>query len=307
MTLPYDGIPIIAIPMEKGGSGKTTIAINLALSLAEDHTISPDKDVAAMDFDDQQNFSAAFLRMQVPSSNLKVVPQHPDFEPDNPEDAEWGGYSYSMDIYYDREIVPYDSECHEKIKIVPSDGMMKTTHSNRAKEAELNNPDIYKVLTENTYRFFDSGLGSEYKAVIIDIPPGVTLVTSPLLKTCTHVVIPVPPEPDPYDGFIKLLNELDELNRSGDRKFPVQVAAVVPNMVDSRASIHKAYLDRIYKINNSINSMAYGKVSDPISRLVDFQYQRLPFTDEHTDRILTGKAADQWDSVYQFIKKNIWG
>ena len=113
---------VVVVANAKGGVGKTTLAINLAIRAAcgEIPEVDPSKNILICDMDAQQNTSQTLLQMEKAGANDYLLPPlHPDYNPE--EDFDWDGRCSSTDIYYDRDVVPYPT-VFSRLDVLPANG-----------------------------------------------------------------------------------------------------------------------------------------------------------------------------------------
>lgn len=105
-------------------------------------------------------------------------------------------------------------------------------------------------------------------------------------------------------GFENLLTEIEELNQSGERETPINIAAIIPNKYDPRIStIHGAILE---SLRADERPMVKKALLEPIQSLTEFKSQWLPLGDPQRNS-LKGKARDQMDSCMIQIGQHIYG
>lgn len=300
----YNGMRVVAVPMEKGGVGKTTLSILLATYAADGYFPDIKKKILVMDFDAQQNLSQSFLPMEsIPNFKALLPPIHPDYDPNDPDDVEWGGRSNSVDLYYGNPVVPYPTQQSDRLDCLPSDGFQLTQFDQFQRSDDKT---LLQQINEEMVSFFSQpDVQSLYDLVILDCPPGVHLITSPILRAATDIIIPVSMERYAVSGFHKLIREID--NEHQDRPFPLNIAAIVPNLYDSRRTIHKAHWN---SLRSQKSDPRYGSaiVDTPLKNLTDFLYQQLPFGDRRQSLLpKSGPAYPLTMSVLDHISKNMYG
>lgn len=272
----YNGMRVVAVPMEKGGVGKTTLSILLAAYAAEGYFPDIKKRVLVMDFDAQQNLSQSFLPMEsIPNFKALLPPTHPDYDPNDPEDVEWGGRSNSVDLYYGNPVVPYPTKQSDNLDCLPSDGFQLLQFDQFKRNDDKT---LLQQINEEMVNFFsEPDVQDLYDLVVLDCPPGVQLITSPILRAATDIIIPVAMEGFSVSGFHKLIREID--NEHKDRPFPLNIAGVIPNLYDTRKTVHKSHWKQLQAQKDHPR---YGQaiVDQPVKNLADFITQRLPFNEK---------------------------
>lgn len=278
----YGGTRVIAIAMEKGGTGKSTIAILLAIRAALGHIPEVKKRILVMDFDDQQNTSRALLKMEpIPGHRAFTAPVHPDFDPTFEGHREWGGRSNSVDLYYGNPVLPYPSDISDRLDVLPSDGAMLKAFSDAAKRGS-------KGLLEQIHEEIGNWIKqpdvqNEYDLIICDCPPGANLITIPVLRACTHLIVPSIPEIFGIDGIGKMMADIEEQNRS--REAPIEFIGVLPNQV-------QRYNEHTVGLKAMREHPRFGKHIMPFEfhRLKGFLQSSLPIDEQLINR---NKASDK--------------
>ena len=300
----YNGMRVVAVPMEKGGVGKTTLAILLAMYAAEGYFKDVKKRVLVMDFDGQQNLSQSMLEMEsLVSFKALLPPIHPDYDSNDPVDVEWGGRSHSVDLYYGNPVLPYPTTQSKNLDCLPSDGIqLKNFDDYRKTEDET----LLESINNQMHKWFSQpDVQEAYDLIVLDCPPGVHLITTPILRSCTDIIVPVVMESYAISGFHKLMREIEIQNK--ERSCPVNIAAVVPNKFDSRKSIHKSHWKRVQELRNN---PLYGDaiVKNPMKDLADFITQQLP-VNEKTGSMLSrsSQAYNIAMEVLDHISNRMYG
>ena len=177
---------IISVINQKGGCGKTTVAINLAAAFRE-----IGKKVLLIDLDPQAHASLG----------LSI----------SPEDVEMTTY----DLIRDPRVKVSDVACKagENLFVVPSSPVLS------AVEQELSGKPgregrLLSKLTRNQ---------GDYDFVVIDSPPSIGLLTFNALMASGEVVIPIDPSYFSVQGLEKLRETLELLERETKRAIVVHV------------------------------------------------------------------------------------
>lgn len=203
---------VIAIANQKGGTGKTTTAINLAAGLTRH---APDEAVLLVDIDPQANATAVFLGVP-----FAAGPRRPD----------------DLTVY---EVILGQAPATEVVRPVtlPIDGKnggsvtldILPSHLDLA-SAELELVTVFE--RERQLRQALAPLLDRYQFVIIDCPPSLGLLTVNALMAATEVLIPVDPGLFPLIGLNLLQKTINMVRRANPG---LEVLGVVPTLLDRTA------------------------------------------------------------------------
>lgn len=297
----YGGTRVVAVAMEKGGVGKSTVAILLAIRAAMGLIPEVKKRILVMDFDDQQNTSRALLKMEpIAGHKAFMAPVHPDFDPSFEGHREWGGRSNSVDLYYGNPVLPYPSSVSDRLDVLPSDGAMLKAFSDAAKRGS-------KTLLEQIHEEIGNWIKqpdvqSEYDLIICDCPPGANLITIPVLRACTHLIVPTVPEIFGMDGIGKMMADIEDQNRS--REVPIEFIGVLPNQVQ-RYNEHTVGLEKMR------NHPQFGKYVMPFEfhRLKGFLQTSLPLYEQPVARRKDSdkRAEKEIDIFLKWVRHKMYG
>ena len=207
---------IVAIANQKGGVGKTTTAINLAVALA-----AFDYETLIIDFDPQGNTSSG-LGVDVTKSNKNIY-----------------------DVLCGK--APIESAIHqtsvEWLDIVP------TSHNLAGAEIEL----VSEFSRESVLKRSLSKIREMYKFIIIDCPPSLGLLTVNALNASDSVITPVQCEFYAMQGLTNFTNTVEKIRQAINPGLKVDGGVIT--MYDSRINlanqvkeeIGKYYGDKLYK------------------------------------------------------------
>lgn len=299
----YNGMRVVAVIQNKGGVGKTFLSTNLAVRAALGHIpeIRKGKKVLLIDVDPQQNLSSTFLRMEeLPGRESKLAPLHPEYDPNNPDDVEWGGRSSSVGVYYGEDVLPYPTPL-EGVDILPADGnVLSNLH------AALQNIDDAQLVNAMKFRlreFFSSEDVQElYDLVIIDCPPGKGLIHIPIMRAITDVVIPCEPQPHCLDGTNQTINLINNENPNRDAA-PINIVGVIPNKYDMRANDFRINLEAM-----RANDTWSKHVPDFEMRLLrDYRISHLPEDLDGLHRFKTDKAETSMRQFIELFRASVYG
>lgn len=202
---------IIAIANQKGGTGKTTTAINLAAGLARAH---PEERVLLVDVDPQANTTAVFLGVPAAAGPRQ-------------EDAYTIyevllGQVPAAAARQKIELADGSDRPPVILEIVPS-------HLDLA-SAELELVNVFE--RERQLQQALAPLRGDYCFIIIDCPPSLGLLTVNALMAATEVLIPVDPGLFPLIG-LNLLQKTISMVRQANPG--LEIVGVVPTLLDRTA------------------------------------------------------------------------
>ncbi|OGR67645.1 MAG: chromosome partitioning protein [Elusimicrobia bacterium GWC2_61_19] len=207
---------IVAIANQKGGVGKTTTSINLAVALA-----AFDYETLLIDFDPQSNATSG-LGVDITKNNKNIY-----------------------DVLCGK--APIESAIHqtsvEWLDIVP------TSHNLAGAEIEL----VSEFSRESVLKRSLAKIGDMYKFIIIDCPPSLGLLTVNALNSSNSVITPVQCEFYAMEGLAYFMNTVEKIRQALNPGLKIDGGVIT--MYDSRINlanqvkgeIGKYYGDRLYK------------------------------------------------------------
>ena len=181
----------VAVINQKGGCGKTTVAINLAAALGE-----LEKKVLLIDLDPQCHAS---LGLNISYDTVEYT---------------------TYDLLRDPRVMVADIVCEigDHLDVVPSSPVLSAT------EQELSGKDGRETRLASKL----ARVGGEYDYVIVDSPPSVGLLTFNALMAAGEVIIPVEPSFFSLQGLEKLRETLALLEN--ETRHTVKVRILVNNI-----------------------------------------------------------------------------
>ncbi|MCX5786016.1 MAG: ParA family protein [Elusimicrobia bacterium] len=207
---------IVSIANQKGGVGKTTTAINLAVALA-----AFDYETLLIDFDPQSNSTSGL--------GVDITKKH-------------------NNIY---DVLSGKAEIESAIKQTSVEWLdiVPTSHNLAGAEIELVNEFSREAVLK---RSLDK-LRGMYKFIIIDCPPSLGLLTVNALNASDSVITPVQCEYYAMEGLAYFMNTVEKIRQALNPKLKIDGGIVT--MYDSRINlanqvkgeISKYYGDKLYK------------------------------------------------------------
>jgi len=181
-------VEVVAVLNQKGGSGKTTTAVNLAVGLG-----LSGKKILLVDFDPQGNATTSLGLMKREMNNTM------------------------RDVLYgkcDIESAILETE-YDGLSLIPANiklsGIEAYLNSQTAPIAVLNNK--LKTIKE------------DYDYVFIDSPPTLNIIATNVLTASDSVLIPIQAEPFALEGMVDLLEVIDIV--AEDLNSPTQIKGVL--------------------------------------------------------------------------------
>lgn len=199
---------IIAVAMNKGGVGKTTLITNLASAVA-----LTGKKVLLIDTDAQGNSSMAF--------GLNPI-------------------TFENTMY---DIFVGDKKMSE-VRVSICDGLLDFIPSNT--DSDFLEFDILTNIhkygdVQNLFKNALDEIKDEYDYVFVDTPPALGLIAGNVLSIADKVVIPFVPEDYAVQGLIKVIETVKRFKDK--RNANLKIAGVVGMMIDKRTKLHGQRLD----------------------------------------------------------------
>jgi len=200
---------VIAIANQKGGVGKTTTAINLAGSLAEQGYR-----VLCVDMDPQANLSVGL------GINLRNV------------ERSMGDVLVGIDVTLDEIIIPTQTA---GIDIAPA------TIDLSASENQL----FSAIGREQALReAIEASSVDGYDYILIDCPPTLGLLTLNALVAADGVIIPVQTQYYALKGFTALMNVITQIRSKGLNN-RLRVLGLLPTFYDARTLLGRDMLQEL--------------------------------------------------------------
>ncbi len=199
---------VFTIANQKGGVGKTTTAVNLAAALAEKkiHTL-------LVDLDPQANATSA-VGVEKQAGRSLYGPLHGD------------GNAFDM-------ITP---TAYEHLALIPSEEDLA------AAEIELAQKDNYLAQLRGILEPVRQSNG--YRAIIIDCPPALGLLSMNSLAAADFLLITLQCEYLALEGLGQILRNVERL-KSAHLNDNLELGGVVMTMYDGRTNLAKQVVDEV--------------------------------------------------------------
>jgi len=221
---------IIVVAQNKGGDGKSTLSRLLA-----EHFARKKLRVLAVDLDPQCNLSQRFLTMDHDPTDPDGVmpPVHPDYDPNDPDMADWDGRSSIADIFRARPVFPYQTNI-AGLDMLPGYGV-------QLREVEMVTKEEVKQRVHNRIEEFllVEEVQDAYDIVIIDTSPSKGPLNRGALRAATHMVIPCQMEQQSIEGLQGMLQLVRQENRLRAIDNPLRLVGVVANKFRKGVSIQE--------------------------------------------------------------------
>lgn len=208
---------IISVINQKGGVGKTTTAINLAVSLAQwGHR------VLLVDLDPQGNASSGVGLRELPEPTLYqcLVQREVSLPPRGANGAT-------------NETVDESPRRRPAIAPGPVEGLSVLGSSADLAGAEIELAD--NMRRDDLHRVLEPLL-TDYPLILIDTPPSLSLITVNALVAADRLIIPVQCEYFALEGLGQLLRTLERIKRSLNPE--LSVLGLVRTMYGSRLGLN---------------------------------------------------------------------
>ena len=202
---------VIAIANQKGGVGKTTTTLNVAIGMARNGY-----DVLVIDFDPQGDLTS--------SLGWKT------------NDALENSVSLMLDDYINDEPIDYDSlilNHPEAVDVIPANIEL----------ADFEMRLVSVINREQTLSNCIEPLRSKYDYIFIDCPPSLGMLTVNALAAADEVLIPVQTQYLPAKGMTKLLQTVNKVQRKINCN--LKINGIVMTLADSNTNITRSTIETI--------------------------------------------------------------
>lgn len=234
------GAKVIVIATDKGGDGKSTMSIQIAEHFAQ----TRNKKGLLIDLDPQGNSSQHFVRMEhdpFATKGGKKPTKHPEYNPNDPEQAGWDGITSTADIFLGRDIYPYPTKI-ANLSVIPA-------YASLLQDVEEVSKDDVTKKVYNRFLQFIQLIKNEYDFIVLDTRPSKGPLTSAAIKAASDLIIPTVLEQWSIDGIYGLLQmwKTEAFNRSDEN--PLNLVGILPNMV-ARTKLHSTFLTSLHNSNS---------------------------------------------------------
>ena len=200
---------VIAVANQKGGVGKTDLAVNLSCNLA-----SAGKRVLLIDMDPQANTTDYLVSPETP-----IIKTTADLLLDDPVSLQ--------DVLI--------RDCRENLDVAPADGSLSACQIRLANDINMQFK-LKKKLRETK----ESG---GYDFILIDTPPSLGILTVNTLTAATEVLIPVQTQYFAMDGVVQLLETVRKVRE--DINPDLRVTGAVLTLYDRRTILAREVASRV--------------------------------------------------------------
>lgn len=204
-------MPVISVAIQKGGSGKTTTAINLAAALQR-----TGKNVLLIDADPQANLSQSLGIGEEPEHNL---------------------YSEIK-----KEMTGEGSDIRSAIHVL-SPGLSVLPASIELAGAEMELVSVYG--REQVMTWLIQPVEKEYDFIFIDCPHAIGMLTVNALTASDFVLIPLQGEFLPLKGVYSFMHHFDTIKKKLNKK--LELLGVILTKFDDRKTMNHQVRDELVK------------------------------------------------------------
>jgi chromosome partitioning protein len=210
---------VFSVANQKGGVAKSVSSVNLASGIAsmlrrkKFKNMMPKK-VLLIDIDHQASSSPYFIKSTIQPDNtiLKLYHEQPVVSP------------VASDIIYPTRF--------PGLSIIPSTSALSIKESIFA---------TFNKATKRLKMFLDAEC-QDYAVVIIDCPPSFNIYVLNAFFASNHIIVPITPLPESFDGVHLLFDFLKNTPVLADR---INLLGFIITMLKERNLVHKAYRETI--------------------------------------------------------------
>ncbi|WP_311537487.1 ParA family protein [uncultured Anaerococcus sp.] len=238
---------IISVFNQKGGVGKTTTVVNLAVALAY-----LDKKVLVIDMDPQANATTGLgidknkLESSIydlfylfsPEEEIVVEAENEEeIEEENSDASEEDYQVVGEDIEEKIDLDPYIIKTKSGVDLIPSENSLSGL------EVELVELDPL----ERTQKLKEiiGAINKDYDFVLIDLPPSLGLLSINALVASNSIIIPIQTEYYALEGVSELMNTFELVKESLNKDLYVE--GVLLSMFDKRTKLAYEVVEEVKK------------------------------------------------------------
>jgi len=199
---------IFSIANQKGGVGKTTTAINLAVALARN-----DIPTLLIDLDPQANATSG-LGLEKENGSSLYGPLH--------------GEGEAMDKVRETR--------QKNLSIIPSEVDLA------AIEIELGQKDDYLVQLKNVLAPLHAG--DTFRTIILDCPPALGMISMNSLATADYLLVALQCEYLAMEGLGQILSVVDQLKEAGVNP-NLEIGGIIMTMFDVRTNLSRQVVNEV--------------------------------------------------------------
>lgn len=237
----------------KGGVGKTTTTLNLSAALA-----NMGKKILVIDLDLQCNVTKTYKK-------------------DSPYE---GSTIYEFLTGKDEEIRTYETT-NPNLHYVPSSDDMRYI------EMELNR----RREREHILRRFIDVVDSAYDIIILDCPPGKSIVTDNALVAAQKIIIPIKCEIFSMQGLGDMLSEIADVRKFSNKD--VEILGILANEFDGRTIINRQIME---ELRNSFPGLIFDTTIRRNVHLCEFSNEKQSIFD-----YMQCKGADDYTKLAEEV------
>lgn len=246
-------LKVLTVAQRKGGNCKTTTARYVSEWLARFGNLR----VLTIDLDNQANISHLLLNMEGRGDHIRP-PVHPEYDPQDPGNANWDGRVSSADLIKDAEGSTYKvtrPTAHANWDIMPADS--QALYKLEREESETRTRGLSEVLKLNIGANFDEGKPDSdgridpdkagFDVVVIDTGPSGNSLMRAAIHAATHVLVPFTPDGQSILGISEMVGLIrnEQMKRPGGTD-SLEIVGLWPWRVRNVA-VHDANLLKVSK------------------------------------------------------------